>query len=74
MGSESGDEMEMLQESILDIFIRYGLFIGAIFQLVCIGAVILMPDSKSDYFQVIFRFSCSEVDPISEECLDSFLG
>jgi len=42
----------MLQESIVDMFIRYGLFVGAIFQLVCIGAVILMPDGKSDYFQV----------------------
>jgi len=41
----------MLQENIVDIFIRYGLFIGAIFQLICIGAVILMPDGKSDYFQ-----------------------
>ena len=41
----------MLQEDVVDIFLRYGLFIGAIFQLVCIGAVIAMPE-KSDYFHV----------------------
>jgi len=38
------------QEDVVDTFLRYGLFIGAIFQLFCIGAVILMPDSKSALF------------------------
>lgn len=37
-----------LQEDVVDTFLRYGLFVGAIFQLICIGAVIVMPDSKSE--------------------------
>jgi hypothetical protein len=40
--------MMEVQEDIVDVLLRYGLFVGAIFQLVCIGAVIIMPDSKSD--------------------------
>lgn len=39
-----------VQEDIVDTFLRYGLFIGAVFQLLCIGAVIVMPDSKSTLF------------------------
>jgi len=37
-----------VQEDVVDTFLRYGLFIGAIFQLICIGAVIVMPDNKSE--------------------------
>jgi len=43
-----------VQEDVVDTFLRYGLFIGAVFQLVCIGAVIIMPDSKSTLFHVSF--------------------
>ena len=45
-----------VQEDIVDVLLRYGLFIGAIFQLVCIGAVIIMPDSKSDGLNVSHHY------------------
>jgi len=35
-----------MQEDMMDTFLRYGLFLGAVFQLICIGAVIIMPDSS----------------------------
>jgi len=44
-----------MQEDIIDTLLRYGLFFGAVFQLVCIGAVIIMPDNKSDCFNVSKR-------------------
>ncbi|OXA41836.1 Protein MANBAL [Folsomia candida] len=50
--------MMEVQEDIVDTFLRYGLFIGAVFQLLCIGAVIVMPDSKSTLFHV----ALSQVD------------
>lgn len=37
-----------VQEDVVDTFLRYGLFVGAIFQLICIGAVIIMPDNKAE--------------------------
>lgn len=31
-------------EELLNSFLRYGMFLGAIFQLVCIAAVIILPE------------------------------
>jgi len=53
-----------VQEDVVDTFLRYGLFLGAVFQLVCIGAVILMPDTRS-IFQVL-----QDQDFLSEESSD----
>ncbi|EFX83003.1 hypothetical protein DAPPUDRAFT_302081 [Daphnia pulex] len=33
-----------IEETTFDLFLRYGLFFGAIFQLVCIGAAIFGPE------------------------------
>eukprot|EP00794_Sanderia_malayensis_P006025 gene6025-6726_t len=32
--------------SVLDLFVKYGLFIGAIFQLACIFAILILPSEK----------------------------
>jgi len=39
---------ESLGSHILDSILQYGLFIGAIFQLVCIFAVVLVPHKEDD--------------------------
>jgi Uncharacterised protein family (UPF0239) len=40
------------EESTFDLFLRYGLFFGAMFQLVCIGAAIFGPDSSDHALKV----------------------
>lgn len=39
---------EVPEPTFLESILRYGLFLGAIFQLVCILAVIVIPTSKGD--------------------------
>lgn len=41
-----------IEETTFDIFLRYGLFFGAIFQLVCIGAAIFGSDSSESHSKV----------------------
>lgn len=36
-------------EELLNYFLRYGMFLGAIFQLVCIAAVIILPEHNKPY-------------------------
>merc|ERR1711911_573477 len=43
-----------VEESTFDIFLRYGLFFGAVFQLICIGAAIFGPDSSESNLKVRF--------------------
>lgn len=38
---------EVPEPTFLESLLRYGLFLGAIFQLVCILAVIIIPSSKA---------------------------
>lgn len=45
-----------VEESTFDLVLRYGLFFGAIFQLVCIGAAIFGPDISESHSKVV-RFS-----------------
>ena len=44
-----------VEESTFDIFLRYGLFFGAVFQLICIGAAIFGPDSSESHLKVSFH-------------------
>lgn len=37
-----------VEETAFDVFLRYGLFFGAIFQLVCIGAAIFCSDASPE--------------------------
>jgi len=53
----------MFQDDLMDTLLRYGLFLGAIFQLICIGAVVILPDYKSDYLNE----SESEDEPGSDQ-------
>ncbi|KAH3816806.1 hypothetical protein DPMN_118329 [Dreissena polymorpha] len=36
------------EPSLIDNFLYYGLFLGAIFQIVCIAAVIFIPQSENE--------------------------
>ena len=52
------DLVDSTGNGVLDTFLHYGLFLGAIFQLVCIFAVIFVP-SKGDEDKVCcFCVSC----------------
>lgn len=60
------EALDIPQESVLAMVIRYGLYVGAVFQMVCLGAVIFMvPRSSSksttagaiwNFLRVIFAF------------------
>lgn len=39
---------ELFQQTWFDHFLHYGLFLGAIFQLVCIAAIVVIPPTESD--------------------------
>jgi hypothetical protein len=41
-----------IEETTFDLFLRYGLFFGAIFQLVCIGAAIFGPEISEAHSKV----------------------
>lgn len=41
-----------VEETTFDLFLRYGLFFGAIFQLVCIGAAIFGPEISENHSKV----------------------
>lgn len=41
-----------VEETTFDLFLRYGLFFGAIFQLVCIGAAIFGPEISETHSKV----------------------
>lgn len=36
----------MAAESFLDTFLKYGLFVGGIFQMICIFAIIILPSRQ----------------------------
>ena len=40
--------IEIDQPTLLDTVLQYGLFVGAMFQLVCVFAVVLIPQTKSE--------------------------
>ena len=40
--------IEIDQPSLLDTFLQYGLFLGAMFQLVCVFAVVIIPQTKQE--------------------------
>jgi len=40
-----------VEETTFDLFLRYGLFFGAVFQLVCIGAAIFGPDISESHLK-----------------------
>ncbi|CAH1394193.1 unnamed protein product [Nezara viridula] len=44
-------DVEIPPETTTDFLIRVGLYIGAIFQLTCIFAIIILPDKKNDTMQ-----------------------
>lgn len=44
-----------VEETTFDLVLRYGLFFGAVFQLVCIGAAIFGSDSIDHSFKVSFK-------------------
>lgn len=53
------EALDIAQESLLAIVIRYGLYVGAIFQMICLGAVIFMvprSSSKSTTAGAIWNF------------------
>ncbi len=41
-----------VEETTFDLFLRYGLFFGAVFQLVCIGAAIFGPEISETHSKV----------------------
>lgn len=41
------------ETTLLDNFLYYGLFAGAIFQLVCIFAVVFVPQSENEEVNVV---------------------
>ena len=44
-----------VEETTFDLFLRYGLFFGAVFQLVCIGAAIFGPEISETHSKVYKR-------------------
>ena len=41
--------------TLLDMVLQYGLFIGAIFQIVCIFAVVLIPQNEEEQVQYLLH-------------------
>ena len=57
----TGNEPLVLIEStngILDVLLQYGLYLGAVFQLICIFAAVLIPTSADGqvYFPIIAQY------------------
>lgn len=53
------DALEIPQDGLLAVVIRYGLYIGAVFQMICLGAVIFMvpkTSSKTSAMGAIWNF------------------
>ncbi|XP_055316712.1 protein anon-73B1 [Sitodiplosis mosellana] len=62
------EALDIAQESLLAMVIRYGLYIGAIFQMVCLGAVIFMVprnSSKSTTAGAIWNFLRGDIEEYS---------
>lgn len=49
------DALDIQQESLLATSIRYGLYIGAVFQMICLGAVIFIIPKSSTTAGSIWR-------------------
>ncbi|XP_046396542.1 protein anon-73B1 [Ischnura elegans] len=42
------NEFEIMTESLFDTVLRCGLYLGALFQLICIAAVVIVPEQTGD--------------------------
>lgn len=59
------EALDIPQESLLAMVIRYGLYVGAVFQMVCLGAVIFMVprnSSKTTTMGAIWNFLKGDIE------------